>query len=197
MLGDFLHIIREDYIKAHQVYKFACLEHKSAPSCNTLGIFTYQGRGTRKDVPRAVSYFKLSCEKGFADGCYHLGQMLSGKDDETRKAGVKPDMPKAMQALEKGCELGNPNSCFEAGCFYMDGEQLGQPKDPVKSFQYMELACNHFAPNFDACNNLLLMHKRGIGTKKDPEAAAKVKEKLEDYITMLNKKRFLEMQQGT
>ena len=197
MLGDFLHVIRDDYQRAHSVYSFACKQFKYSKSCNMLGLFTFEGRGVKKNVPLALTHFAVACENGSADGCYHMGQMLSGKDDDVRGAGVKPDMKKAMAALEKGCELGQANSCFEAGSFYLHGEELGQPKDPVKGFHLMELACNNFAPHFEACNNLMLMHKRGVGTKKDPEAAAKVQEKLDDYISMINKKRFLEMQQGT
>jgi TPR repeat protein len=197
LLGDFLHIIREDYKKAYAAYKYACDQFKSSKACTAQGMFAFEGRGTKKDVVAASKLFQFACERGSGEACFYLGQMLSGKDPDVREAGVTPNITKAMLALERGCEYDYPDSCAEAGPFYLEGESFGQPKDPVKAFKFMEMACNHSAPHIQACGNLMLMYMKGIGTKKDSKAAAEVQEKVDEYVKMLTKKRSLEMQQGT
>ena len=196
-MGEFLHLVREDYAKAASVFDFACKQYKYFKSCNSLGAFQFEGRGTKRDVRNALLSFETACESGSAEGCYHVGQMLLGKDAQLVAEGIQPAPAKAMTALEKGCDLGLASSCFEAGAAYLGGEKLGVPLQPEKAFKLMQLACDNFAPHFEACNNLMLMHRRGIGTAKDPVAADQVQEKLDDYLTMLQKKRFMEMQQGT
>lgn len=198
LLGDFLHLVREEYWKARQVYEYNCRTYKNAKSCNSLGTFLFEGRGARyKDLKGALKFFEQACDYGSGPGCCHMGQMLLGKDPEVVKAGVKPDVNKALHALEKGCDLDVPDSCFEAACAYLNADKFGVTPELEKAFRLTEVACNHSSPHFEACNNLMLMHRRGIGTKKDPEAAKKVQEKVDDYVKTLEKESYAEFQRGT
>lgn len=191
-MGEFLHLIREDFKRAYKVFDYTCKEYKYGKACNQLGVFTYQGKGIKKpDIKTAVKYFQIGCENGSPEGCFHYGQMISGKDKVIVDAGVKPDIKASLEALEKGCSLGCPDACFDASASYLFGE-LGCPKDEVKAFNIAKKACDEFF-HFESCNNLVIMHQKGLGTKKDPEAAKLVRAKVDDYVEQVTKKRNLEM----
>lgn len=187
-----MHLIREDFKKAYKVFEYTCHEYKHGKACNNLGVFTYQGKGIKKpDIKKSVEHFKTGCENGSGEACYHYGQMVSGRDKAMVDKGIKVDMKKSIEALEKGCELGCPDACFDASAAYLFGE-IGYQKDEGKAFTYAKKACEEYF-HFDSCNNLLIMHQKGLGTKKDPEAAKVVQAKIDDYVDQLQKKRNLDM----
>jgi len=196
LLGEFMHLIRNDFKKAYTVFEFACKEYKYGKSCNQLGTFTFQGKGIKKpDLKKAAEYFDSSCENNSPEGCFHFGQMVSGRDPQMIKAGIKPDYVKSIKAFEKGCQLGNPDSCFSVSAAYMFGE-IGVEKDDVKAFNFAKKACEEFN-HFESCNNLGIMYSKGIGTKKDPAAFKAIQRKLDDYLDQVDKKRSLDMGRGS
>lgn len=196
LLGEFLHLVREDFKKAYQVFDYTCREYNYFKSCNSLGVFTFQGKGIKKpDIKKSFPYFKKACEQGSAEGCYHYGQLASGSDPKVVDAGVKPDPKASIEALEKGCELGCPDACFAASSSYTFGENEIE-KDEVKGFNLAKRGCEEYM-HFESCNNLLIMYQKGIGTKKDLKAAKEVQVKVDDYVEALQKKRNVsDMQRG-
>jgi TPR repeat protein len=66
-----------------------------------LGIFCYQGFGIQIDRPAAVTWFRKSAEKGFADAQLAYGMLLLSGD------GVVQDKSKAIEWLSKAAKQDN------------------------------------------------------------------------------------------
>ena len=184
LLGDFMAAIQQDFVKAGQSYMFACDAYDYGKACNQWATYKFFGRGTKKDQSKAVELFRKSCKLGYGDGCYNLGQVLTGLDPEANKV-VECDQKEGLRAFEKGCEYGTPDSCFQASTMHMTGTDV-TPENPAKAFEYAKIACEEYA-HFAACNNLYLMYQKGLGTEKNESEANKIKGKIDDYLDMVKK----------
>lgn len=85
------------------------LYHKAAlsgniKSMNNLGIMYESGRGTMKNIPRAIELYTIASEKGNSNSMSNLARIyLSGN-------GVKKDVQKAISLYKKSFLYGNSSA---------------------------------------------------------------------------------------
>ncbi|MGX3045274.1 tetratricopeptide repeat protein [Helicobacter sp. T3_23-1056] len=60
--------VRQDYHKAHELYKKAC-DMKNAMACNNLGVLYTNGLGVKQNRYIAKQYFGKACDLGYQIGC--------------------------------------------------------------------------------------------------------------------------------
>lgn len=60
--------VRQDYHKAHELYKKAC-DMKVGEACINLGVLYYKGQGVRQNSSTAKQYFGKACDLGNQMGC--------------------------------------------------------------------------------------------------------------------------------
>lgn len=193
LLGQFLSVFENDYAKGYNVFKHSCDTYNYGKSCNELGIMKLSAYGTKQDVAGAVASFKKSCDQGHADGCFHLGQMISGADGEfTRKNKIQTEPETGLKLLEKACDLGCADACFSAHSYLIEGIP-GIAKNMTRAFALAKKGCDS-GYHFESCENLMIMYQKGIGTEKNPTEAEKVKEKVDHYRDALLKQREMNLQ---
>ena len=152
-----------------------------------------RGYGTSRDIPGAEKHFEKSCSQGHADGCFHLGQMISGADEKfTKQNNITPRPEEGLKILEKACNLGCADACFSVHSYTMYGIP-GIQKDLKKSFEFAKKGCDS-GYHFESCENLMIMYRNGIGTLKNPKEAEKVQEMVDHYRDQLLKQRDMKFQ---
>lgn len=60
--------VRQDYHKAHELYKKAC-DLKYGSACNNLGYLYGRGLGVRQNLSTAKQYYGKACDLGEQVGC--------------------------------------------------------------------------------------------------------------------------------
>ncbi|RDU51662.1 sel1 repeat family protein [Helicobacter sp. MIT 01-3238] len=60
--------VRQDYYKAHELWKKAC-DMKYGFACNNLGVRYINGQGVRQNSSTAKQYFGKACDLGSQNGC--------------------------------------------------------------------------------------------------------------------------------
>lgn len=60
--------VRQDYHKAHELYKKAC-DMEYGIACNNLGYLYGNGQGVKQNLPTAKQYFGKACDFGNQMGC--------------------------------------------------------------------------------------------------------------------------------
>ena len=60
--------VRQDYHKAHELWKKAC-DMKNGAACNNLGTLYDKGQGVRQNLSTAKQYYGKSCDLGDQVGC--------------------------------------------------------------------------------------------------------------------------------
>ena len=60
--------VRQDYAKAHELYKKAC-DMKYGDACNNLGVLYSKGEGVRQNHSTAKQYYGKACDLGSQPGC--------------------------------------------------------------------------------------------------------------------------------
>lgn len=192
LLGEYLDVIRQEYVKSGKVLRDNCDRARYGKSCDRYGTFCFNGKGL--DVPdygQALKYFRIGCESNHASSCYHAGRILAGTDAKVKEH-VTPDIHEAIRLLEKGCQLGLGDSCFSASNHHLLGN-FGNTKNLLKAFQLTRAGCDK--DHYESCVNLLQMYKRGVGTKPDVNRAKEIKEKVDDLKKQRESNRGIKMQQ--
>jgi TonB family protein len=86
------------------VVEEGCKDGKAA-DCRRLGVMSYYGDGTPKDVARAVALFQQACDGGDAMGCGNLGRLYETGD------GVAKDLDRAKGLYKQTCDRGELRGC--------------------------------------------------------------------------------------
>lgn len=60
--------VRQDYYKAHELWKKAC-DMKVGEACFNLGMLYYKGQGVRQNLSTAKQYYGKACDLGRQIGC--------------------------------------------------------------------------------------------------------------------------------
>ena len=193
MLGQFFSLVEQDHKKAFNVYKHSCDTYNYGKSCNEVGAMKVRGYGTKEDIPGAMEHFKKSCSQGYANGCFHLGQMISGADEKfTKKNNIQTNPQEGFKLLEKACDLGCADACFSAHSYVISGVP-GIAKDLKKAFDLAKKGCDS-GYHFDSCENLMIMYRKGIGTFQNPKEAERIQEMVDHYRETLLKQREMNLQ---
>ena len=158
------------------------------------GVSAYQAQ----NFTQAFTFFKTSCDAGYAYGCAYLGAMYQGGQ------GVEKDRSTARIYHDKACAADMASACFNLGVLQRDAE--GGPADPVKARVSFSKACaigqNYFCFDYGnmqvfgdggpvdmtgarssftvscaddhntSCFNLGMMQAKGDGGPKEAEASA-------------------------
>ena len=131
---------------------------KDRVACSLQANAYFSGQGTRKNMSKAVSYYKKSCALNDAYSCAQLG-----KFNYSGKAGVSQNYKRAYGYYLKGCELGDGKSCFKLAMGLMKGK--GIAKDEKTAFLAYNEGCAAGYPA--ACTNLGKEYSRGNVVKQD------------------------------
>ena len=91
-----------NYTKAKQFFLEGCKTDKK--SCNYLGVLYENGLGVKKDINKALSYYKISCDAKVAEACINLGSLYSQLNKKQ----------KAKASFKKACSLGYKPACYLA-----------------------------------------------------------------------------------
>ena len=117
-----------------------------------------EGDGTKKDLPRAVSYYRKAIESGNVKAASSLGYMYIVGE------GVKSDLAEAERLLSIAVEAGDPGAMCNMGFLYSG-------KDPARSLECFEKAAE--MGESDAQYDLAFMLDSGEGVPVDHEEAEK------------------------
>lgn len=193
LLGQYFTLVEQNHAKGYNVFKHSCDKFNYGKSCNEVGIMKLRADGTKKDVDGAIKYLEKSCNENHGDGCFHLGQTISGADENfTKENNITPKPHEGLKILEKACHLGCADACYTAHSYIMTGVG-GIRKDLKKGFELVKKGCDS-GYHFESCENLMIMYRKGIGTPKDLKKATEVQEKVDHYREQLIKQREMNLQ---
>lgn len=103
-------------------------------ACHNSGIAYMQGDGCKKDVDKALDYYKKGCSGLIAESCLSLWSVyFNGRHDDVAK-----DRPTALEYASKACELDMFQGCVNAALMCRRGE--GVPKDPEREKYFSQKA---------------------------------------------------------
>jgi len=80
-----------------------------------VGTFYWEGRGVQRNVLQAEKYLRISCQQGYKEGCFEIGNLYQNSKE------YGGDFPRALRFYEKGCKLRGMRSCNAAGVLYNEG----------------------------------------------------------------------------
>jgi hypothetical protein len=109
--------------------------------CFDLALAFEQGQGGTPDVERALSLYRLGCERSVAPACYNVGLLELGKGKVAR------DPQAAFSHLTHGCSLGLGQSCAALVELYQD---CSRPVDLAQAASLYQRACQ--LGDRDACD---------------------------------------------
>ena len=127
------------------------------PAMHRIGTFLQSGRFTRKDVPRAVTWYEAAADRGLAESSYRLGEIYLHGD------GLPVDMEAALAHFEQAADQGSVEAQVDAGFIHLRG--LAGSADPAKAADYFSKAAAQW--NYRAMYYLGLMRFEGTGTPQD------------------------------
>lgn len=93
----FIYLLYKIY--QEDIHVWSCESEENAPSCTVVGLMS-EANG---NPLRALSYYQRSCDKDYALGCFHLGNLHLQMGDKK----------KARKSLEKACELESKMACAQ------------------------------------------------------------------------------------
>lgn len=186
LLADFLSALHQTKARSRVISQYACDSMRFGPSCYQSSIdYIFDNVRTRfyYAIPRpapanwkkAFAYFSRGCDLGHARSCYRKGQMMI-QPTGTYK-GVKSKPVDGIATLESACDGGCFEACYEASVHLLSGKLPQVKADYPRAFVLTKTACE-FGLLDNACHNLAAMYDHGIATKKDPQVAKKVREKM-------------------
>ncbi len=142
----------------------AC-EMGDTQSCHDLGrkYDPFYKNKFPKDVLKAVRYYRMGCDKGYAPACKELAVVY-----RYGSSGVQKDLGKAYKLYSRACYGGDRSACDHQATMLMRGE--GVPKDVKRAVQIRERVCKQ--GNVSACRSLARMFENGGGVAKDEARAA-------------------------
>ena len=179
LLADTLGAQRRERFRSIRIHEFACNGLKHGPSCYEVSVdyllSNYSGFWKKPQPRWAFDYFGYGCDHGHSQSCYRKGQMMIQPKGTYKR--VKSNPTKGMELLESACNKGSFDACYEASVHFLTGKIPGVPVDYRKAFLLSKTACE-FGYHANACHNLAAMYENGIATKKNPNAAKQIREKM-------------------
>ena len=127
------------------------------PAMHRVGTFLQSGRFTRKDVPKAATWYEAAADRGLAKSSYRLGKIYLYGD------GLPVDMEAALAHFEQAADQGSVEAQVDAGFIHMRG--LTGSANPAKAVDYFSKAAAQW--NYRAMYYLGLMRFEGTDTPQD------------------------------
>ena len=93
-------LLADDEIKSRYYLEKAC--QLNPRYCGGLANYYIEGIGGEKDTAKAIHYYQLACDAGYASNCYDLGIIY-----ETGKL-VPQDIEQARALYKKACTADSP-----------------------------------------------------------------------------------------
>jgi TPR repeat protein len=148
------------------------LGYAQAGACHLLGSALDTGRGTARDLQRAVDVWKIGCAVDEPLSCVALGvpaSKLKGISIDTFYHGTVP-------SLVKSCGEGRASDCVRAAQAYADGRAVAENASEAdrlrtRAIELYRAECEHDEPL--GCAALGDQLKREIAGKRDTEGAIK------------------------
>lgn len=109
-------------------------DHDCGYSQCLLGIMYEKGLGAKKNIDRAIEWYRKAAEKGLADAQFRLGQLYYIGED------VKRDPKEAAKWLNKAAEQGVAEAQYYIGRMHLKGD--GVPRDLKKAKRWLHLAAD-------------------------------------------------------
>jgi serine/threonine-protein kinase len=134
----------------------ACAANRPG-SCEKLAESLEKGVGAPKDVARAASLYKTTCDGGSAVACNRLGALYALGD------GVTKDAAKAVALYTRACDEGSATSCVNLGAMHFEGN--GVPKNESLGARFFLRGCEAGEPM--GCFNVSVAYGEGGGVPKD------------------------------
>jgi|GEM_PF-5491388 len=126
----------DQYIKGNyqEAYNLALLLSKKGHGCayNLLGNLYYLGENVKRDLSKAIKYYKKACEKNWPGAFYNLGWYYYN--------GIEVNLDKniSFHLYKKAAELGNHYAQFKLGILYFHG--IGTSRDADLALQFVQKA---------------------------------------------------------
>ena len=150
----------KDYHRAYQEWK-AAAEAGHAEAQFDLGVLYAQGRGVRRDLTVAASWYRKSADQGNAAAQVALGQMY------LRGWGVPRDEADAMRWFQMANSVESDGPPTEWAAV----EGYGMTQDPEQAAYWYRQAADKGHPQ--AQFELAQLYASGKGVKRDEEQAAR------------------------
>ena len=149
--------IPNNYIKAIECFEKS-YDYK-IDGANRIGvIYEYALGNVKKDINKAVYWYKKAAAKGEASALYHLGAMYS------RGLGVHQSHKKAFKLYTKSAEKGRAIAQYHLGLMYENGE--GVKKDELQASKLYKKAMEQGFSNAFYTLGLSYFYGRGVSTNK-------------------------------
>ncbi len=145
-----------------------------------LGLLTYHGYGTSRDLKKSYEYHRQSADKSNADAMFELYVLLSTGQ------GVEKNEQEALEWCTKAAELNQPRACYNMGSFYASGN--GVNRDNNKAIEWYERASQQ--GHGRATATIGMMYFSGQGVPPNIQIAATYMAKAEQQG--FNVKKFLD-----
>ncbi|OOM11704.1 tetratricopeptide repeat protein [Clostridium saccharobutylicum] len=128
-----------------------------------LGVLYQLGEEVEKDYKKAVKYFKMAAENGYADAQCELGHMYcTGK-------GVEVDYKEGYKWLKLAGNQNNDIAQGNIGFMYENG--YGVKQDYEEAFRYYIMSAQN--GNATAQKTVANMYQKGLGVEKNIEESNK------------------------
>lgn len=128
-----------------------------------LGFYYATGHFVKKDIKKAIEYYKSAAKKGYSPAMYNLGNIFYEGVDVDKNHKI------AFEWYEKGAKLGDTKCLNAVGYMYQFG--YGVERDEKKAFKYYDREAKK--GNAEAMFNLACVYNQGIGTEQNEVQAYK------------------------
>ncbi len=133
-----------------------------AEAQHDMGAIYVAGHGQiKKDLNRAVFWFKEAAKNGIANAKYNLGVLYH------QGLGVKQDINKALQLYKEAADQGHPEAGYNLAIANIEG--IGVPYNPEKAAKFFKMAANKGV--VEAAYNLGLIYENGLLGENSPNEA--------------------------
>lgn len=171
LLGD----VRAKDVLGRILYRGITVAANATRGCNLLedsaiaGIATAQfalgqcyehGKGRKKDLKRAISWYLKAGEDGLARGYCTAGNFY-----RYGASGILRDMARAIELCQQGADAGNRDAEAALGTIYLTSEN--GPPDTAKALIWLQKAADQ--KQLDATFLLGILYLQGKGVAKDAE----------------------------
>jgi TPR repeat protein len=122
----------------HEAFnRFSQLADEGHPAAqHVVGVMYEKGIGVKKDLKKAVVYYRKAADQDFGDAQSALGHMyLVGN------AALYKDASQAKEWLTKAAAKEVPQAEYTLGMLHADGDKI--PQDLQKAAQYLRSAASH------------------------------------------------------
>ena len=121
-LGEWYSVMRNDFVRAAELYTQACVEKHYPQACLSLGMILGEIKIFTFCYANNFSGLLLTPSHPLKPETHHSPALAAGG-----RPGVPPSTPQAIEVLSIGCTGGNGDACAESGKLLLRGSGGGGP----------------------------------------------------------------------